>query len=131
MASRFTELIVDAHDTRGLAEFWCEVLSYRILDEDENVVEIGTHKLTPEEVLQGPAPPTIVFVPVPDDKTVKNRLHIDVSPIDREPAEEVERLLTVGATRADIGQGDVPWTVMADPEGNEFCVLRRMGLDSP
>jgi hypothetical protein len=132
MASRFTELIVDAHDTRGLAEFWCEVLGYRILDEDENVVEIGTAKLIAEEVERGPVPPTIVFVPVPDDKTVKNRLHIDVSPIDREPAEEVERLLALGATRADIGQGDVPWTVLADPEGNEFCVLRRLGsVDSP
>jgi hypothetical protein len=127
MACRFTELIVDAHDTRGLAEFWCEVLGYRILDQDENVVEIGTAKLTAEEVEGGPVSPTIVFVPVPDDKTVKNRLHIDVSPIDREPAEEVERLLAVGATRADIGQGDVPWTVLADPEGNEFCVLRRLG----
>jgi hypothetical protein len=127
MASRFTELVVDAHDTRGLAEFWCEVLGYRIIDEDDNVVEIGTHELTPEEVLQGPVPPTIVFVPVPEDKTVKNRLHIDVSPIDREPAEEVERLIALGARRVDIGQGDVSWTVLADLEGNEFCVLRRLG----
>lgn len=127
MAGRFTELIVDGHDTRGLAEFWCEVLDYRIIDEDEGVVEIGTAELIAEEVVRGPVPPTIVFVPVPDGKTVKNRLHIDVSPIDREPAEEVERLLALGATRADIGQGDVPWTVLADPEGNEFCVLRRLG----
>jgi catechol 2,3-dioxygenase-like lactoylglutathione lyase family enzyme len=126
------ELIIDAHDTRSLAEFWCGVLGYRIIDEDENVVEIGTHKLTPEELLQGPVPPTIVFVPVPDDKAVKNRLHIDVSPIDREPAQEVERLLVLGARAVDIGQGDVPWTVLADPEGNEFCVLRRVGpVDSP
>jgi Glyoxalase-like domain len=132
MASRFTELVVDAHDTRGLAEFWCQVLGYRILDEDQDVVEIGDHELTPGEVVSGPVPPTIVFVPVPDDKTVKNRLHIDVSPIDRDPAEEVERLLALGAMRADVGQGNVPWTVMADPEGNEFCVLRRLGpIDSP
>ena len=102
------------------------MLGYRIIDEDDSVVEIGTAKLTAEEVVRGPVPPTIVFVPVPEDKTVKNRLHIDVSPIDREPAEEVERLLALGATRADIGQGDVPWTVLADPEGNEFCVLRRL-----
>jgi hypothetical protein len=126
MASRFTELIVDAHDTRGLAEFWCEVLGYRVIDEDDDVVEIGTHELTREEVLQGPVPPTIVFVPVPEEKTVKNRVHIDVSPIDRDPAEEVERLIALGARRVDIGQGDVGWTVMADPEGNEFCVLRRV-----
>jgi hypothetical protein len=127
MASRFTELSVDSHDSRALAEFWCEVLGYRIIEEDEGVVEIGTVELVADEVVRGPVPPTIVFAPVPEGKTVKNRLHIDVSPIDREPAEEVERLLALGATRADIGQGDVPWTVMADPEGNEFCVLRRLG----
>src|SRR4029077_16946443 len=132
MASRFTELVVDAHDTRGLAEFWCEVLGYRIIDEDEGVVEIGTAKLIPEEVVGGPVPPSIVFVPEPDDKTVKNRLHIDLTPIDRDPPEEVERLLALAARLADIGQGDVPWTVMADTEGNEFCVLRRIGpVDSP
>jgi Glyoxalase-like domain len=127
MASRFTEIVVDAHDTRGQAEFWSEVLGYRILDEEDNVVEIGTQELTAEEVVRGPVPPTIVFVPVPEDKTVKNRLHIDVSPIDREPAEEVERLIALGARRVDIGQGEVRWTVLADPEGNEFCVLRRLG----
>jgi hypothetical protein len=127
MASRFTELSVDSHDSRALAEFWCEVLGYRIIDEDEGVLEIGTAELVADEVVRGPVPPTIVFAPVPEGKTIKNRLHIDVSPIDREPAEEVERLLALGATRADIGQGDVPWTVMADPEGNEFCVLRRLG----
>jgi hypothetical protein len=127
MASRFTELVVDGHDTRGLAEFWCEVLGYRIIDEDKGVVEIGTAELTAEEVVSAPVAPMIVFVPVPEDKTVKNRLHIDVSPIDREPAEEVERLVRLGASPVDIGQGDVPWTVLADPEGNEFCVLRRLG----
>jgi hypothetical protein len=125
MASRFTELSVDSHDSRALAEFWCEVLGYGIIDEDEGLVEIGTTELIAEEVVRGPVPPTIVFAPVPEGKTVKNRLHIDVSPIDREPAEEVERLIALGARRVDIGQGDVPWTVMADPEGNEFCVLRR------
>ena len=127
MASRFTELVVDARDVRSQAQFWCEVLGYRIVDEDDQVIEIGTHELTAEEVLRGPVPPTIVFLRVPEGKTVKNRLHIDVSPIDRDPPEEVERLLALGASRADIGQGDVPWTVLVDPEGNEFCVLRRLG----
>ena len=126
MASRFTELVVDAHDVRGQAQFWCEVLGYRIVDEDDEVIEIGTHELTAEEVQGGPVPPTIVFVPVPEDKTVKNRLHIDLSPTDRDPPEEVERLLALGARHVDIGQGDVRWTVLADPEGNEFCVLRRL-----
>jgi hypothetical protein len=127
MASRFTELIVDAHDTRGLAEFWCEVLGYRITDEKDSVVAIAAAEPIAEEVVRAPVQPTIVFVPVPDDKTGKNRLHIDVSPIDREPAEEVERLIALGARHVDIGQGDVPWTVLADLEGNEFCVLRRLG----
>jgi Glyoxalase-like domain len=127
MASRFTEVVVDSHDPRRLAEFWCEVLGYRIIDEDDEVVEIGTEPLVPEEVVRAPVPPTIVFVPVPEGKSVKNRVHIDVSPIDRDPADEVERLLALGATRVDIGQGDVSWTVLADIEGNEFCVLRRVG----
>jgi hypothetical protein len=77
-------------------------------------------------VLGYTSPPTIVFIVVPEGKTVKNRLHIDVNPIDSTRPEEVERLLALGATRADIGQGDVPWTVLHDPEGNEFCVLRSL-----
>jgi hypothetical protein len=132
MASRFTELSVDAHDTRGQAEFWCEVLGYRIIDEKDSVVEIAAAEPIAEEVVRAPVPPTIVFAPVPEDKSVKNRLHIDVSPIDREPDAEVERMIALGARRVDIGQGDVPWTVLADPEGNEFCVLRRLGpVESP
>jgi glyoxalase superfamily protein len=64
-------------------------------------------------------------VPVPEAKTVKNRVHIDVNPTGVDQAEELERLLSLGATRVDIGQGDVPWVVLADPEGNEFCLLAR------
>jgi hypothetical protein len=126
MASRFTELVLDSHETRRLAEFWCAALDYRIVDEDDSVIEIGTKEITAEEVQRGPVAPTLVFVPVPDDKVVKNRVHIDLSPIDRTPEQEVERLIDLGARRVDIGQGDVRWTVMADPEGNEFCVLRSL-----
>jgi hypothetical protein len=62
---------------------------------------------------------------VPEEKTVKNRLHIDVSPSGSDQNAEVERVLALGATRADVGQGrDVSWVVLADPEGNEFCILR-------
>jgi hypothetical protein len=69
-------------------------------------------------------PPTLTFVRVPEGKTVKNRLHIDVNATDREQHEEVRRLLELGARPADVGQGDdVSWVVLADPEGNEFCVL--------
>jgi len=126
MGSRFTELIVDGHDLRRLADFWCEVLGYRILEEKDSWIEIGDHELMPEEARAGPVTPTLVFVPVPETKSVKNRVHIDVSPIDRTQAEEVERLERLGAKRVDIGQGEQSWVVMADPEGNEFCVLRSL-----
>ena len=65
--------------------------------------------------------PGLLFVPVPEPKTIKNRLHLDFRPDDLDA--EVERLLALGATRADVGHGDQPWVVLADPEGNEFCVL--------
>jgi hypothetical protein len=67
----------------------------------------------------------LVFVPVSETKTVKNRVHLDVSPVGCDRDEEVTRLEALGATRIDIGQGDQGWVVLADPEGNEFCVLGR------
>jgi hypothetical protein len=82
---------------------------------------------TIEDVRARQMPPTVVFVGVPEGKAVKNRLHLDVSPIDASTADEVTRLLGLGATTADVGQGpDRKWVVMADPEGNEFCVLRTL-----
>lgn len=126
MASRFTELIIDGHDLRRLAEFWCGVLGYQITDEEEDVIEIGAREPTAEAIRAAPVPPTLVFVRVPESKTGKNRIHIDVSPIDCTQEDEVERILAQGATRVDIGQGEVRWVVLADPEGNEFCVLRSL-----
>jgi hypothetical protein len=70
-----------------------------------------------------PVPPTLTFAHVPEGKTGKNRLHLDLSPADREQDEEVRRLLDLGARHADVGQDDESWVVLADPEGNEFCVL--------
>lgn len=136
MASRFTEIVVDARDTRKLADFWCAVLDYKIIDEQEDIVEIApreypdawTDTSTAEwktKVRAAPPAPTILFATVPEAKTVKTPVHIDVSPIGSQD-EEVERLLALGATRADIGQGDANWVVMRDPEGNEFCVLRSL-----
>lgn len=138
MTSRFTEVVIDAHDVRKLAEFWCAVLDYRIIDENHETIEIAPHdypggwsdeftRQWKASVRASPVVPTIVFVPVPEGKTAKNRVHIDVSPIASQD-EEVERLLKLGATKADIGQGDVGWVVMRDPEGNEFCVLRSVEL---
>ena len=74
---------------------------------------------------EGVRGPSITFVPVPDQKRSKNRLHIDVNPVGCDQDAEVERLIGLGARRADVGQGsDKTWVVLADPEGNEFCVLR-------
>ncbi|WP_033317895.1 VOC family protein [Streptomyces yerevanensis] len=114
MAVRWYQVVVDAHDLPSLARFWCQVLDWRVVFEAE------------EEVIIAAAPdalPGICFVPVGERKTVKNRLHIDLTPDDQ--AAEVERLLALGASRVDVGQGgDATWVNLADPEGNEFCVLR-------
>ena len=121
MTSKFTELSIDCADPHGLARFWCAVLGYEVLDDEDGFVSIGP----PAEGGQrpGPVPPTLLFAPVPEGKTVKNRLHLDVNPTDRDQDEEVRRLLELGARHADVGQGEVSWVVLADPEGNEFCVL--------
>ena len=80
-----------------------------------------------DAVRSGPVPPTMFLAAVPEDKVVKNRLHLDLSPVDRSRDEEVARLEALGARGADVGQtGEESWVVMADPEGNEFCVLRSL-----
>ncbi|MFC5143598.1 VOC family protein [Streptomyces aureoversilis] len=125
MTSKFTELAIDCADPHGLARFWCSVLGYEVQDEDEadGVVTIGSPAVPEDKNRLGPVPPVLTFARVPEGKTVKNRLHLDVSPADREQDEEVRRLLGLGARYADVGQGDERWVVLADPEGNEFCVL--------
>jgi Glyoxalase-like domain len=120
MACRFSELVVDSRDPEGLAAFWLAALDYRVLSRKEGAVEIG-----PETGFGG-ATPTLVFAPVPDPTPGKVRLHIDLNPTDRDQDEELDRLLRLGATRADVGQrGDEGWHVLADPEGNQFCLLER------
>jgi predicted enzyme related to lactoylglutathione lyase len=117
MANRITSICIDAIDARRLAEFWCQVLDWTVADEDDEVVSIQS----------GPdARLAIDFITVPDGpKVVNNRLHLDLNATDRDQSAELERLLALGATPADIGQGpDVSWVVLADPEGNEFCLLR-------
>ncbi|MER7548790.1 VOC family protein [Streptomyces anulatus] len=125
MASKFTELAIDCADPAGLARFWCAVLDYEVLDEDaeEGIVTIGPRAAPEAQDRPGPVPPALTFARVPEGKSVKNRLHIDVSPSDREQGDEVRRLIGLGARRADVGQGDASWIVLTDPEGNEFCVL--------
>jgi len=123
MTSKFTELAIDCADPGALARFWCSVLDYEVHDEDDGLVTIGSRPAAGGTNQPGPVPPTLTFAHVPEGKTAKNRLHLDVSPADRDQENEVRRLLDLGARRADIGQGDVSWVVLADPEGNEFCVL--------
>jgi hypothetical protein len=124
MTSKFTELAIDCADPGGLARFWCSVLGYEVQEEEDGFVAIGSPALPDGKNQPGPVPPTLTFARVPEGKTLKNRLHIDVNPVDREQDEEVRRLLTLGARHADVGQGpDVSWVTLADPEGNEFCVL--------
>jgi catechol 2,3-dioxygenase-like lactoylglutathione lyase family enzyme len=120
-------LVVDCHDPERLAAFWCEVLDFKVIDRSEGTVEIGSWVPTAEDVRARQLSPTLLFIPVPEGKTVKNRLHLDVSPIDGSTEDEVARLLGLGAAKKDAGQGpERSWVVMADPEGNEFCVLRTL-----
>jgi hypothetical protein len=123
MASKFTELAIDCADPIGLARFWCAVLDYEVRAQDDGIVTIGSPLVPDGKNNRGPVPPVLTFARVPEGKTVKNRLHLDVNPTDREQDEEVGRLLELGARHADVGQGDESWVVLADPEGNEFCVL--------
>ncbi|GHG09064.1 VOC family protein [Streptomyces filamentosus] len=127
MTSRFTELVVDCHDPERLAAFWCAALGFEVIDRAEGQVEIASWEPTVEAVRAGQMPPTLVFIRVPEGKTAKNRLHLDVSPVDTDTETEAARLLALGATRVDVGQGPGrSWIVMADPEGNEFDVVRSL-----
>jgi catechol 2,3-dioxygenase-like lactoylglutathione lyase family enzyme len=117
--TRLVHLVVDANDPPALGRFWAAVLGWEVLDEEPSETDIGPAGYTyPDPVTQ-----TLVFVPVSEPKKGKNRVHLDLATRSAEhQAAEVERILALGATRADVGQGDVPWEVLADPEGNEFCV---------
>ncbi len=122
MACRITELVLDAQDPDLLARFWCAVLGYVELDRDDNGdIEIGPA----DGGSDGPLP-TIVFNRSDEPRTGQLRLHIDVNATDRDQDAELARLLALGARPADVGQtGAESWHVLADPEGNEFCLLRR------
>jgi catechol 2,3-dioxygenase-like lactoylglutathione lyase family enzyme len=125
VACRVTELVLDVRDPELLARFWCEVLGYVELERVEGDIEIG-----PPGVGFGGPQPTIVLSRTDEPKVGKLRLHLDVNATDREQDDELERLLAAGARRVDIGQtGAESWHVLADPEGNEFCLLRRRVLE--
>lgn len=120
MACRLSELVLECRDPETLAQFWCDVLGHVVLDRPgDGSIEIG-----PAAGFGG-LEPTIILSPHPSPERAKPRLHLDVNPTDRDQDAELERLLALGARPADVGQtGDESWHVLADPEGNEFCLLR-------
>lgn len=113
-------LVIDATDMSRLAEFWAAALGWAVdADEPDECVVWPAGFSYPD-----PAVLPLVIVPVPEAKAVKNRVHLDLASASVQHQEDqVRRLRDLGAVPADVGQGEVPWVVLADPEGNEFCVL--------
>lgn len=128
MALRWYSIVIDSRDPAALARWWGETLSWPLVyeseDGDEAVIAPPFAEQLAGTVPREQQPQGLVFVPVPEAKTVKNRLHIDLAPAPDESLQDaVDALVARGAARADVGQQDVPWVVLTDPEGNEFCVL--------
>lgn len=116
MSLEWEQTIIDARDPGALGRWWREALGWVVVNDDP-----GEYEIRPDaERLPG-----LLFGRVSEPKTVKNRLHLDFRPDDQ--GAEVERLIELGAMRADVGQGEQSWVVLADPEGNEFCVLSSRG----
>ena len=118
MSLTFQSTVVDCNDAKRVGEFWAALLDRPLQSEP------GDHT---EYWLEFGTGPDLLFLEVPEAKSVKNRLHIDLRPDDQ--AAEVERALRLGARHVDIGQGEQTWVVLADPEGNEFCILRALRPD--
>jgi predicted enzyme related to lactoylglutathione lyase len=115
MTLRFSEVCIDAADIHALAQWWSSVLGWSAETTDDGDV-----------VLRCPdGGPDWLFLAVPDEKAVKNRIHFDFTPDDQQG--EIDRLISLGARHVDIGQGEKSWVVLADPEGNEFCILAAEG----
>lgn len=129
MALRWYSTVIDCRDVAAQARWWAQTLGWKVAYADDDEVTLVPAHASEELVRATPwaqVPPGLVFVPVPEGKSVKNRLHIDLAPHltdDRDAL--IAGLLERGATRVDVGQDaeDVTWDVLADPEGNEFCVL--------
>jgi predicted enzyme related to lactoylglutathione lyase len=116
MPVRLHHVVVDAHDLPALARFWTQALGWKVLSERENEIVIGAD----ENASVG-----MCFMPVTDPKTVKNRMHLDLTSSAADRDQEIGRVLALGARRVDIGQtGAESWTVLADPKANAFCVAR-------
>lgn len=121
MPSKIATITIDAVQPRVVADFWCAVLDWQVVDEDTGIVSIAP---------KDNSWPSIDVIAVPAAKAAKNRLHLDLRADGVSTSAELERLLALGARRTDVGQGpDVSWVVLADPEGNEFCLLSRTVQD--
>jgi len=117
MDTRLVNLVIDAARPRGLADFWAALLGWRVAVEEPDEIDVRAPEGDGWEL-------DLVFVPVPEPKQGKNRIHLDLASTTlAHQAELVARALALGGRRVDLGQGAVPWVVLADPEGNEFCVL--------
>lgn len=117
MSSRIAAVVIDAVQPPVVADFWCRVLGWQVVGEEDGVVSVGS---------ADGAWPVIDVVPVPEGKATKNRLHLDLRADGTPTREELDRLLALGARKVDVGQGaDATWVVLTDPEGNEFCLLSR------
>ncbi|MCY1141414.1 VOC family protein [Actinoplanes sp. Pm04-4] len=114
MASRIGDMVIDCADPERMAAFWSEALNYRIFARDGTGVAIRGATTSPD----------ILFIRVPEPKPAKNRLHFDICPTDRTQAEELDRLLALGATHSAITASG-SWIVLEDPEGNEFCLMSK------
>lgn len=120
MATRLVQLVIDSADPLLAATFWAQALGWTAISEgpDEAVASPADFESS------GTLPWELVFLAVPEPKTAKNRVHLDLTSTSLDDqAAKVNRLIELGAKQVDIGQGDVPWVVLADPDGNEFCVL--------
>ena len=119
MTVSITDITFDAGDARKLADFWATLLGWQVFYDDDPEVLVAPH-------FPAHGTTTLLFIPVPEGKTAKNRVHLDLQPTDRSRDEQVDQALSLGATlvgdhRNDDGTG---WVTLADPEGNEFCIER-------
>jgi hypothetical protein len=121
MGLRWQCVCIDSTDPGPIGHWWAELLGWRVTHEEEDELVLEP----PRGSVADGVSPDILFLRVPEPKTEKVRLHIDLRPDDQ--AAEVARAEAMGATRVDVGQGaDVTWVVLADPDGNEFCILRAL-----
>ena len=132
MASRLTDVIIDCRDPGRMTGFWKQALGCEEANRGDGWVSLrpAGPDVSDERLRAGVHAPAVALVAVPEATSVKNRVHVDLTPVDRSQPDEVVRLESLGASRVDIGHRDTPWVVLADPEGNEFYVMPELDLES-